>query len=201
MALFKSMVTPNGIPTTYHRIVRAELLGNENQLRVQVGSWPTEDTYILGLPAVWITNTAVPSNNLYNTVQAQLLESSEFLNSTILAETDPLTIIKQRKWMLIKTAQKQQEYAGLEFQGDVYQSDLENQNQIQTAVILALQDPQYSSSLKLLNGSIKELDAANLIALNQALITHVETLHNRAQALRLQIDAATTVEAVEQITW
>lgn len=201
MALFKSMVTPNGIPTTYHKIVRAELLGNEDQLRIQVGSWPTEETYVSGAPAAWITNTAVSSGNLYNTIQTQLLESTEFIDSTVLAEADLLTETKQRRWLSVKGAQKQQEYSGLEFEMAVYKSDLESQNKIQMAVISALQDPGYSAVLDLVNGTTKELSSQKLIELNQALVTQVETLHTRAQSLRLQIDAATTVEAVNQITW
>ena len=201
MALFKSMVTPNGIPTTYHRLVRVELLGNVDQLRIQVGSWPTEETYISGAPAAWITNTAVPSGSLYTTVQTQLLESAEFTGATILAEADLLTEVKQRKWLAIKSAQKQQEYAGLEFEDALYKSDLESQNKIQMAVISALQDTSYSGILELVDGSTKELDSQKLVQLNQVLITQIEMLHNRAQSLRQQIDAATTVEAVNQITW
>lgn len=201
MALFKKMTSVNGVPVEYHQIIKAELLGDSDVVNVQVGSWSSEEAFISGFPAAWNTYTAVPSNNLYATIQTQLLQTQDFEQAVVLIEKEPLSVLQQRKWLQIKAAQTAQETGGFEFLGVKFDSDLASQTKIQGAALQAMQDPSFSVTWTLADNSTQQLNAQELVDLNKALIAHIEQTHNHAQELRAQISAATTSEAINQITW
>ena len=201
MALFKKITSPNGIPVEYHRIIKAELLGDSDVVTVQVGSWVSEESFVSGAPAAWNTYTGVPSGNLYAVIQTQLLQTQDFEQATILVESAPLSVLQQRKWLQIKAAQTAQESGGFEFGGVKFDSDLASQTKIQGAALQATQDPSFSRDWTLADNSTKSLTAQELIDLNKALIAHIEQTHAHAQELRALIDQATTPETLDQITW
>lgn len=201
MALFKKITSPNGVPVEYHRIIKAELLSDSEVINVQVGSWASEEAFVSGFPAAWNTYTAVPSNNLYATIQTQLLQTQDFEQATLLAESSPLSVLRQRKWLQIKAAQITQETGGFTFMGSKFDSDLSSQTKIQGAALQAAQDPGVSRDWTLADNSIKQLNAEELVELNRALIAHIEQAHSHAQELRALLDAATTPDAINQITW
>lgn len=201
MALFKKTTSPNGIPVEYHRIIKAELLGDSDTINVQVGSWVSEESFVSGAPAAWNTYTGVTSNNLYVILQTQLLQTQEFEQAAVLVETEPLAVLQQRKWLQIKTAQNTQEYGGFLFEGVKFDSDLASQTKIQGAALQATQDPNFSVTWTLADNSTKFLNAEQLVELNKALIAHIEQTHAHAQELRTQIYAAVTPETLDQITW
>ena len=201
MALFKQFTAKNGVPVNYHRILEAKLLGTENIVRLQVGSWISEESFVAGNPAVWSTYTAVPAEDLYTQLQAKLLLDPEFENSTVLQEAEPLEVLKQRKWLEIKQKQQEQEQAGFEFENHVYNSDLVSQTRIQGAVLQAVQDSAYKTTWTLKDNSSVELNSQQLQALGNALIQHVESIHNKAQSLRQLIQQAQTPQELDKIVW
>ena len=116
-----------------------------------------------------------------------------------------LTKAKEAKRGEIKQARTQAEYAGFNWDGSAFDSDVVSQGRITGAVTLALialqaQQP-YEVTWTLANRTFRTLSAQELMSVGIALGTHVQTNFNKGQALQVQIDAATTKEELDLITW
>lgn len=109
MSFIKQTTAPNGALTEYHKIVKVELLNNSEQLNVQVGSWPNEQTFKSGVSAIWNTYISVPSDNLYEIAQQKVLLTEEFLSAQIVAEQSTKTAedLQADQWALIKSKRGQ----------------------------------------------------------------------------------------------
>ena len=201
MALTKQLTSGNGIPVTYHKIIKAELTGTEPVIRIQMGSWVSEQSFISGAPAVWVNYTGVASGDLYEKLQQALLLTDTYEGASIVPEADTMDALRERKWQEIKQQQLAQERGGFEYAGNRYNSDLAAQTHIQGAALQAMQDPSYTSEWTLENNSTITLTAVQLQELNQALIQHVESTHQKAQNLRQAIREAQTPEQLDKITW
>lgn len=116
---------------------------------------------------------------------------------------DPRTLadLKAQQWNLIKQARSIAEHAGFTWDGSTFDSDAVSQQRITGAVTLAQMNPGFTIGWTLADNTVRVLSAADMIAIGQALGLHVATIFGQAQALRNQIEAATTKEAVEAIVW
>ena len=108
---------------------------------------------------------------------------------------------KQQKWESIKITRNDKEFGGFEFQGKIYDSDKISQQRIQGASQLAMLDNTITMDWTTKDNSFVNLTAPELIQLGVAMATHINTQHGIARQLRAQLDAATTVQEVEAISW
>lgn len=112
---------------------------------------------------------------------------------------------KEQKWTEIKQRRAAGEFSPLLWDGSEFDADSQSQRRIQGAVQLALLSMQagspYSLDWTLSDDSVRTMSGTDMVALGIALGTHVATQHAIARGLRTQIIDATTIEAVEAITW
>ena len=92
------------------------------------------------------------------------------------------------------------EIAGVTVGGVVVRTDRESQALITGAALKATQDGTYSCTWKAESGFVT-LDASTIIAVADAVRTHVQTCFDAEAAKCALIDAAQTVEDVEAVVW
>ena len=201
MALYKQMIAPNGATVEYHKILKIETTEDLSSLLVHVGSWPNYQTFLNHNSAIWNSHVLTPIGNLLDISQNNLLISEEFTGSTIMQDIEPVADTRARKWFEIKNARDAQEFGGFYWDNSKFDSDLISQSRIQGAVILAMQNPSFTIDWTLKDNSVRTLSAADMLAVGQALATHVEIAHTKARTIRTQLDAATTIPEVEAIFW
>lgn len=116
-----------------------------------------------------------------------------------------LADLKVAQWTQIKQARSQAEYAGFTWDGSTFDSDAISQQRINGAVSLALIAMQtaqpYSITWTLADNTLRVLSAGDMVSVGLALGTHVQTTFNKGQQLQQQIEAATTKEEIESISW
>lgn len=112
---------------------------------------------------------------------------------------------KELKWAQIKQARAKEEYAGFTWNSTIFDSDVISQNRITGAVMLAQMaiagGQPYSIEWTLKDNTVRTLTAQDMLAVGTALGAHVQTQFSKGQALRAQIEAATTQAEVEAISW
>lgn len=108
---------------------------------------------------------------------------------------------KQDKWVEIKAARTAQEFGSFEWGGYVFQCDEVSQRRIQGAVQLAMLDPTLTLDWTLADNTVQTFTAAEFEAIGQALAAHVSQCHERGRILRQEIDAATSEQDLEAISW
>lgn len=113
---------------------------------------------------------------------------------------------KEAKWIQIKAARDAASDAGFTWDGSTFQSDAAKSRGEITGAALAASIAKstgqpFSINWTLTDNSVRSLNADQMIATGMALLAHINAVHEIGRGLRAQIDAATTVEEVEAITW
>lgn len=112
-----------------------------------------------------------------------------------------LSYSRQSKWDDIKAARTAQEFGSFEWGGYTFQCDEVSQRRIQGAVQLAMLDPALTLDWTLADNTVQTFTAAEFEAIGQALAAHVGQCHERGRILRQEIDAATSEQDLEAISW
>jgi len=107
---------------------------------------------------------------------------------------------KAAKKQEIAAARYAAEIAGVTVGGVVVKTDRESQALITGAALKATQDGTYSCTWKTESGFVT-LNAATVLAVADAVRTHVQTCFDAEAAKCMLIDAAQTVEEVEAVAW
>lgn len=116
-----------------------------------------------------------------------------------------LTDLKATQWTQIKQARTAFIDAPLVTPYGTFDSDAAGRTSITDAVLLANNLTALSLPVAieftLADNSVVTLDAAQIVEVGLLLGQKVQHAHPHSQALRAQIEAATTKEAVESVTW
>lgn len=120
---------------------------------------------------------------------------------------DPRTLIdfQVAKWLEIKRARDTQEASSFPYLGKQIDSDSRSTQRITTAV-QAADAAQRAGAAFLIEWTCADntfltLDGAGMQGMPVALAYFANGLHEKARALRVQIDAATTQQEIESIIW
>lgn len=116
-------------------------------------------------------------------------------------DTRTLEQVQMMTWNNMKVLRSQKESAGFTWDGSVFDSDRVSQSRIMGAVQLAGMNPAFEIPWTLQNNSVRVLNAADMISVGATLGSHVATIFARAQEIRTEIYAASTIAEVEAITW
>lgn len=120
---------------------------------------------------------------------------------------DPRSIqdFRDAQWAQIRNERDTREAAGFPYLGKTIDSDSRSVQRINTAVQAAQAASAANQPFTLFwtaqDNTTLWLDAAGIIGMPVALAMYANTLHETARTLRSQIDAATTPEEVQSITW
>lgn len=135
--------------------------------------------------------------------QPEQPNSYSLFNWTTKQWEDPRTLadIKAQQWKTIKQARTAAEYAGFTWDSSTFDSDALSQQRITGAVTLAQMSVDFTINWTLADNTVRTLNQMEMISVGAALGIHVATIFAHGQALREQIEAATTKAQVEAIVW
>lgn len=131
---------------------------------------------------------------------------SPYSNASILApEASDLDSAKLKRWAEIKAQRDAHEFGGFVWDGSTFDSDPISQSRITGAVVMALLAAQagqpFAQDWTLADSQTRTLSGAEMMAVGIALGGHVGSVHASARTLRAAIEAATTPEELELLTW
>lgn len=110
--------------------------------------------------------------------------------------------VKDQKRAEINAARDQAEQGGFEYMGKVFDSDQVSAQRISMAAqAMALADDTATITWTCQDNTTIDLNKTQLIGMVAALAAWSNTCHQKATALKAQIDAAKTAEELEKITW
>lgn len=109
--------------------------------------------------------------------------------------------LKTAQWEVIKAARDAAEFSEFTWDGSEFDADALSQQRIIGAAQLAEINPTYEVDWTLANNNVRTLNATQMKSVGVALGAHVNAQHVKARGLRQQIQAATTREEVEAVTW
>ena len=117
----------------------------------------------------------------------------------VFSEVDFETLKHAKSWE-IADKRWRAETGGITFNGVEIATDRESQATLMGAVLAAQNNPEYVANWKARNGWAV-LDAATILAVADAVRTHVQACFDREKLLQEQVEAATTIEELNTIEW
>lgn len=206
----KNYVAPNGANTLYHSIRRIEAHFPADVATVHVQSFPTEESLAEGSSPLWNQPLQVPLSACVSqaSIEAWMMAdaTNPFSGGTVaqILETD-LATAQAKRWAVIKAARDGAEFGGFTWNNSTFDSDPQAQSRIQGGAQLAtlamIASQPFSVDWTLADNTVRTLSGADMLAAGQALGVHIETVHGIGRDLRAAIEAATSVAAVDAITW
>ncbi len=103
---------------------------------------------------------------------------------------------KKEKWERVKLERNTLELSGFVYNGNVYDSDMVSQIRIIGGAVLGA-----PTTWTLKNNETIDLTSEQLKELGQALAQHVQGLHDRARAARININACVTADQVDTVNF
>jgi hypothetical protein len=212
MPIAKPVQAENGITINYHRPVHLAVDLVSNAAQVTVNSHATEQAALDGLPVAWQSRIVVPATLLAGdqpTLLAEVenaliaLEGSTFFGGQLVADLcGSLDVAKARAWAAIKAMRAVAEEGNFIYDGGSYQADKVRINgAVQLAVLAKANGAAYEETWTLTDNTTRQLNADQVIALGVALGQFVSGIYATGRALRVTINEAETIEAVNAVRW
>ena len=115
--------------------------------------------------------------------------------------TYDLSAAKHEAWSMIKVARDMEEFGTFTWSSHTFQCDEISQRRIQSAVQSAQLDNTVSVTWTLSDNTTQVFNATELQQIGQALSAHINACHDKARAKRSEINAATTEEQINSVSW
>ena len=152
---------------------------------------------ISGLPEADLQTQCYKVTSLGITV-AEKVTSRPFFNMT-------LDLRKSIKKDELKTTRSDKEASSFTWDGSAFDCDPVSQSRIQGAVQLATlsisSSTQFSIDWTLADNSVRTLSASDMVQVGVAMGQHIISTHAVYRSLKADIEAATTAEQINAITW
>lgn len=211
MPISKQTTSPTGTNLVYHEVHKLETSQDFLNALVYVRGYASEPTSDTPQIVAWMWQFTIPINavtSLLPTAIETLLvsePSSPLFGGVTLQPETPLETAKRQKWMEIKHARDVFEFGTFYWNENVFDGDQLSQQRIgqaaQQAMLAKASDTAYAQDWTLFDNSVITLNADDMIAVALAMGQHVNLAHEKSRALRLMLDAATTIEEVSALHW
>lgn len=212
MPILKSITLPNHAVGEFHVARRLEVDFVKSIAMLSVLSYPNEAAYLAGAGPIYTTPVLVPATACAAPLLASAevwltaVEESIFAGGVITTDqAQGLEAMKMRQWDQIKVARDAALAGGMAFDGSMFDSDPVSISRITGAAMLAMMAVSAATPYKvtwvLADNTTRELDAAETMALGAAAGAHVQAVIDQGQALRGELEAATTIGQVAAVAW
>lgn len=210
MTISRQLVAKNGTPIDFHRISQVVVNYETGFAVLTIRSYVTEQAIIDQVHA-WTEDYVVPAASLGGALALRedveravvTLADLPFYDGAIIADlAGTLQAARDRAWTAIKAARAAAEEGSFIFDGGSYQADkLRITGAVQLATLAKAAGQPFVETWTLTDNTTRELDADQVIALGMALGQYVSSLYATGRALRADIDAAETIDAVAAVRW
>ena len=209
---------------SYHEIVDCILNAKNSDVTLVVGSWVSElsknekpllttdidVTYDKWLPEYYGTSsTTVMEHPEWNETGPKKPDPSYIWNPLSLEwvapNAEPLDDLKTEKWNQIKLLRNIMEFGGFSWKNQIFDSGqlslIRLGTTVQSAIISKITSVPFSINWTLKNNSVITCGADDIIAINAALLNHVNRCHQHSTSLRTQLDEAKSSMQISNINW
>lgn len=217
MPVLKEIQAPNGVSVTYHILSNASIDMQLGTIRLYVRSYPNEEASLQGKPHACAFNDlsfplsaiAMTEDGLVAALECALIgqdgdASANLFRGGVLVEdrNGTLQAAKDRAWSSIKAARAVAEQGNFIYDDGSYQADIMRINgAVQLATLAKSSGAAYSETWTLTDNTTRQLNADQVIGLGIALGQYVSSQYATGRALRVAINEAATIEAVNAIRW
>jgi len=131
-----------------------------------------------------------------------IVPDTEQINEGELLQHTPtiLDAVKRSARNRISRARWVAEISGCDFHGTTIRTDRESQALLTGAALKSIQEPTYICSWKTEDGFV-DLSSQEILAIADTVRHHVQTCFDKERDLFIQVNSATTIQEIQNITW
>jgi hypothetical protein len=208
MPFLKTYKTPNGATAEFHKVTKVETTPDMQGIVIVVTSWASQDDYLNNKPPCWTTyeHKALPSE-LTTLVGDLVLGAGEFVGASLVADPDgSLEAAKARKKAEINQARLKANRSTFPFAGKDIQCDELSRSDIDGVQGYVARHSSLPASFpggwKTVDNSFVAIpDVETWDAFYGAMLAQGTANFMKAQGLKADVDAATTIEEVNAVMW
>ena len=112
-----------------------------------------------------------------------------------------LTGAKREAWIRVKLSREADECGTFMWNDNTFQCDEHSQRKLILTMQRALIDSSLSMAWTLADNTVKTFSSADYLNIGTAMSTHINACHEKAKGLRTKINAATTQDELDAITY
>ena len=112
-----------------------------------------------------------------------------------------LTGAKREAWIRVKLSREADECSTFTWDSNTFQCDEHSQRKLMLTMQRALIDSSLSMAWTLADNTVKTFSSADYLNIGTAMSTHIDACHVKAKDLRIKINAATTQDELDAITY
>lgn len=109
--------------------------------------------------------------------------------------------VKNKQWELIKRERTKVEFGTFEYNGMLFDGDLDAQRRLSTYISISKSNSNFTAMFILADNSIVQLTASDFIAIEVAKATQVAEAFEKAATLRNLIENSSSKDVIEGIVW
>jgi hypothetical protein len=146
----------------------------------------------------------VDTTNVHQAIELPVKPHSDYKFDYVNKQwIDPRNLdkVKAQQWVSIKSKRDEVEFGPFEYNGMIFDGDIDAQRRLNTYAAISKDDDQFIAMFILANNTRVELTAIDFINIQKTKVAQVAQAFDKAALLREQIQAATTKEQVENILW
>jgi hypothetical protein len=224
MAIVKPYTTPQGVESTYHRLVKIELNGMTGDAEFVLAIYSSSEAAAAGASALWheyvrmsIADieqspfaafypllTTHPASYLVGGSNDEAAPEMAFsVAGAVLNTPDPtmLETVRQSRLQQIRDKRNSVEYGTFVWDGSTFNASQESVVRLIGCVMMSSWIPNFSVSWTTADDLERTLSAAEIGLLAQALGAHTLSAHQKYKAAKTALQAATTIEEIQAVTW
>lgn len=207
MPFTKTYLAPNGASLEFHKITRVEAGADLQTFHVDVASWHTEADYIAGKSPVWVSPETRPlDGSILTALQDAVLASGDFLGATPVADaTETLEAAKARLWAQMKIKREADKSKPLVTPYGTFDAAKDDRDNLadEHALRRLCGDRGYPTNGEFTryDNSVIDLTFEQIGDVCLLLGQQVKAAYERGRVVRNAIEAATSYEDLNLITW
>lgn len=205
MPILKQITAPNGAIAEFHKAVSSSVNYTSSSASVNVASWGTEGAYNLGTGLVWMWSIDAPVAALQN-IDAYLATANQFVGGTVVSDqATSMAARKLRAWVRIKDHRDMVISQPKPTSAGTFDADEDSQNNLNKVIALvgiaAELGLPTTANYTLADNTRSVFTLAQLKMAALEIGGQVQTIFDKADVLRKQIESATTDTQLDAIQW
>lgn len=228
MAISKSYETPQGVPASYHRLVKVEVSEATGKVELTVAIHQSSETASAGGSPLWHEYVHIPLTDFDTDPFAVFYPAlTSYAGSYLLGgasdaepvakalgvsdpvvdgvEVSALELFRRAKIADMRKSRDQEEFSTFAWDGSVFDATAASIGRLIGAVILAQQalaaDQPFSVSWTLADNSERTLSGVEMLGVAQALGAHTMAVHAKYKTVKAALISAATLDEMREVAW
>ena len=224
MAIIKDFSTPQGVAATYHKLIKVEMNASTGVAELMLAIFSSSEAAAAGASPLWHEYVRIPiadfdenpfaafypmltthpGSYLVEGANDESAPSMSFSVAEAVINTPAPTLlesVRQSRLQQMRDKRNAVEFGTFEWDGATFDASPSTVVRLIGSVMMSSWVQGFTVNWTLADDTERSMTAADLVSLAQALGAHTLATHEKYKTAKAALQAATTIEEVQAVTW